>query len=274
MISKLRLAVKAALVVTIFASLAGAGGGDEYIRYTDSQFSYRLKLPEEWKRSVQDRDYTHVLTLRRGDRADITVTATSFDDKEKIKWEQWKNWYAKGIGSPVSSVIETRELPVGGTMYKIMVFEYVYRGRRMLQRTMLAKNGGRILVIECRAPIRYYSEYIDVFNKVMSSVDFSGGGTGEGEKAIESDTKTDRRNAGTVDTDKSQGRIGREEAKKDEFVEKEDTATAKLKDDNANTDAMKRLEEEKALLEEELKKIEELEKKGIIKRINDSEMGL
>ena len=273
MTSKLFTAARAALIISILATFSGAGGKNEYERYADSRFSYRLYVPAGWTRTARDLDYKHVLTLRRGDRADIAVTATTLDGEEKGKWEQWKTWAARGNGGRLRPIIETGEFTAGGTTFKIMVFEYTFRGRRVLQRTMLAKNGERLLAVECRSPIRFFSGYTEVFNKVMASVVFSTGDGGEGEKAIEFDADNKKKDAGKIDTDKKD----QKEIKKEDASEKEQAEAIKKEAEDTGSDStlsggMKKETTDRTVIEEELKKIEELERKGIIEKVDDSEI--
>lgn len=278
--SKKYTALKISLIILMLASFAGAGGGKEYERFTDGTFGFSLYIPAGWKRSARDQDSRHVLTLRRGDRADITVTATTLDGEEKIKWEQWKTWCTRGIGSPLRTIVETGEFAVNDATAQIMVFEYTYHGRRVLQRTMAAKNGNRLVIVECRSPLLYFSGYTDVFNVVMSGLNFSGAGGRENEKVVDFREEMKKSDADRKSADEKNQKIKKKDRgkiKKEDVVEKENPDLEQNDEGEGSVDATalddaKKENEEKIIIEEELKNIKELERKGIIEKIDDSEI--
>jgi hypothetical protein len=161
------------LSLICFALLLSGTAKNNYVRHADESFHYSIYLPSDWKKSGKILENKHTITLTRGGNADITVSATRLDDEERIKWETWNVWYLKGFGSRLLKIIATKELSVGNNILcKILVFEYTHREGSFLQRAMLFKYADNLLLIECRAPVRNFSRYTDLFNTVMASVKF------------------------------------------------------------------------------------------------------
>ena len=154
--------------------------GDDCTRYSDGVFNYSICLPRGWNKTYKDIGQRHIIGSKRKGGAEISVLASQFGDDEKLKWDNWMNSYVRVIGHEIRSIIETKEIPAGtDATVKLLVFDYSSRIGRMLQRTMLMKYSDKLLVVECRAPVRSFGRYTDLFNTVMSSVDLSGSLQGE-----------------------------------------------------------------------------------------------
>jgi hypothetical protein len=272
-----------------FALPALAARTDDFTRYADGTFKYSICVPREWGKSYKDIGYKHILTLARKNGAEITVSATRYDDDEKMKWADWKRWYIRGIGHNLMNIAETKEFAAGNdTLVRILVFDYTARGRRLVQRTMIARHGGSLLVVECRAPVGVFGRCTGLFNTVMSSVDFTGKLSGENmdflkegdggsvkrleQKKSEKDTgrekSSKKKETETVEPDK------KKEEKKEIEQKKEKKIDSGEEDEEEGEETDQGTEREmdsgtKKVIQEQLKKIEELENKGIIEKIDD-----
>jgi len=280
---------------------------DDCTRYVDAALNYSICLPREWNKTYREIGQRHILGSKRKGGAEISVSASPFGDDEKLKWDSWMNSYVRRIGHDIRSIIETKEIQAGtDATVKLLVFDYSSRIGRMLQRTMLMKYGDKLLVVECRAPVRSFGKYTDMFNTIMSSVDLSGSLEGESvevlkiaearpqkQAAIKKDTERKKREEKKAVTAKTLEKKAKPERKpviseevkptretiKPEEV-KPDSKTIKPEEVKPETEA-KRLEEMKPdrdkvvdpetqkLIEEELKKIQELEQKGIIEKMEE-----
>jgi hypothetical protein len=237
----------------------------------------------------------HILGSRRKGGAEISVSASPFGEDEQIKWDGWMKSGARGIRHDYRSIIETKEIPVGtDASIKLLVFDYSSRSGRMLQRTMLMRHGDTLLVVECRAPVRSFGAYTNLFNTVMSSVDMSGSLEGESVETLKvAEARPRKQPAITKETERKK----REEKKavapktlvKKEKPEKKPAMsgeaepyrkTIKPEEVKPETEA-RQIEEMKPdaqkavdpdtqkLIESELKKMQELEQQGIIEKIDE-----
>ncbi|MCP4130370.1 MAG: hypothetical protein GY754_05265 [bacterium] len=147
------------------------GADEEFSRYRDSRHNFSILIPRIWTKAKVDLKYKQILVLSRRDRSEIKITATKPDPKEKEKWKNWKKWYTKGIGRRLSEIIETKAITINKNITgKLLIFEYVSRGRRVLQKILLARFNETLLVIECSSPIKSFYKHDETFNIVMGSL--------------------------------------------------------------------------------------------------------
>ncbi|OHD66319.1 MAG: hypothetical protein A2176_07480 [Spirochaetes bacterium RBG_13_51_14] len=251
---------------------------DEYTRYRDDVFNYSMCVPAAWKKSYSDIGYKHIVSLAHSGGVEIMAAVSRFDDEEKEKWDTWKSWYVSGIGSSLMNIIETKEIAAGGdATIRILVFEFTTRGRKILQRTMLSKFRDNLLVIECRAPVNKFAAHTELFNTVMSSVDFSGRMKGNGievpDKVAPDDGKQGEAERLKQSREEEAERLKQsreEEAERLKQSRKEEAERLKQsrKEEAADTAGGEK-NESKEIIETELRKIEELERKGIIEKIDE-----
>jgi len=167
------------VIVALLPSMARAS---ECRRYSDTGFHYSICAPADWKKNYrEDGDRHHVIFRRaRAAGTEIAVTALPAGGEGAQELSVWRKLLGPGTGQGFRKIIETKDLAAGDNVtVKVVVFDYYSRGVRMLQRTMFSRYGSNTLVIECRAPIGSFSRYTDVFNEVMSSVDYTGTEAGE-----------------------------------------------------------------------------------------------
>jgi hypothetical protein len=281
------------LLITCFIFFTGFSAGaqaDECARYMDDTYRYSICVPVKWNKSYTDAGNRHVLNLAGKAGAGATVSASRYEGEEKTKWENWRRWYVRKIGHHFTNIIESKDIPAGsGVTIKLLVFEYSSRAGRMLQRTMLMKYGENILAVECRAPLRLFARHTDQFNKVMSSIDTSDNLQGErmellkrpdsGSGAVARKRRTDtpktverikpkpkpkpkpepdviKHKEPAPDAENKQA----EKAKPNADINKGDTTPAEAEVVNDP--------ETKRVIEAELKKIQDLEQKGIIEKVD------
>jgi len=265
----------------LLAAFSWPAAADDCTRYGDDTYGYSICVPGGWKKSYRDVGYRHILTLTRGSAA-IVASASRMDDDEKEKWESWKKWYVTGIGAGLMNIIETSEVAVGRqATIKLIVFQYTKRGTTLLQRTMLMKYGNNLLVIECRAPLGTFSNYTDLFNRVMSSADIAGALKGNSMDILNqaSGRKNKREETAdrTIRTEEKKP-VTIEETRPDTGGETKPDTMGETKTDTRgdstidtggekNADTMADTPESRKVIEAELKKIEELEQKGIIEKV-------
>jgi hypothetical protein len=284
-----------------------SANADDCIRYVDGVFNYSICLPQKWNKTYRDMGERHILGSKQKSGAEINVTASQFGDDEQLKWDSWMNSYVRKSKRDFRSIIETKEIQAGtDTAIKLIVFDYSSGMGRMLQRTMLMKHDDKLLVVECRAPVRSFGKYTDLFNTVMSSVDLTGSLEGESvetlkvaeagprkqpaikketarekreekkaaaSKTLEKKVKPEKKPVLSEETEPSRKTIKPEKVKPDIKVvkpekAKPETETRQTEETKPFTD--KAVDPEtKKLIENELKKIRDLEQKGIIEKMDD-----
>jgi len=283
----------------LFAAFLQPVLADDCTRYGDETYGYSICAPAGWNKSYKDIGYKHILTLTRGS-SEIVSSASRMDDEENAKWKSWKKWYLKGIGGSLMSIIETKEVRAGrDATIKLIVFQYRKGDATLLQRSMLMKYGDNLLVVECRAPIGSFSRHTDLFNGVMSSVDVSNVTKGNSMDVLRTQRKAERKKTAKRETREKEaikggsetgankmrdlekkGIIERiekggapegEEAKPDQKEkqepQKEDRQVRKEEPKpDTSADSMER----KKTIEAELKKLDDLEKKGVIEKVEES----
>ncbi|MBP7736857.1 MAG: hypothetical protein KA369_12850 [Spirochaetes bacterium] len=157
-----------------------ASRAEELKRYADGVYRYSIAAPRDWKRSYHEDGDRHLMTLKRGalPGAEIAVTAYRAGDGDALTWDGWKKKQSRGVA--FRKIIETKAMAGGGDVtVKMFVFDYPFRGTRVLQRTMISKFGDTFLAVECRAPLGLFGKYTDLFNEVMASVDYTGAMSGD-----------------------------------------------------------------------------------------------
>lgn len=166
------------LVIVMMPPAVSRAG--ELKRYADGAYRYSIAAPPDWKRSYREEGDRHLLTLKRGGApgAEIAVTAYRAGEGDALTWEGWRKKQPRGRA--FRKIIATRALAgEGGVTVRIFVFDYPHRGTMMLQRTMLSRFGDAFLAVECRAPLYLFGKYTDLFDAVMASVDYTGVMSGE-----------------------------------------------------------------------------------------------
>jgi hypothetical protein len=283
---------------TLIAAFIYPAGAENCTRYGDEAYGYSICVPGGWAKTYRDIGYKHIFSLTRGS-SEIVSSASRMDDEEKAKWKSWEKWYVKGIGGGLMNIIETREVQAGrDATIKLIVFQFSRRGTTLLQRSMLMKYRDNLLVVECRAPVGSFSRQTDLFNMVMSSVDVASavkgnsmdvlkladtrkktqGETRGREEKKGSQTEKDRMRDlekggilnkiedGTAPPDGSGKKEERvEEPKPDKKEEPQPVKRDEVKPDNTPESL-----ERKKVIEEELKKLDGLEKKGVIEKVEES----
>ncbi len=275
------------ILCIFFSSYAYA---DDCTRYIDGAFNYSICLPHKWNNTYRDLGQRHIIGSKRKGGAEISVSASQFGEDEQMKWDRWMKSGIRGIGHDFRSIIETKEIQAGSdATIKILVFDYSSRIGRMLQRTMLMKQSDKLLVVECRAPVRSFGKYTDLFNTVMSSVDLSGSLEGESVEALKvAGSKTQKQPAIKKEPARKKGAASKTLEKKARPEKKPVVSeeaeshrkTIKPEEVKPEPEVVKPEEmwpdtkkagdpETQKLIESELKKIQELEQKGIIEKMEE-----
>ncbi len=278
----------AVIVFTIVILLQAAARADECTRYVDSDYQYSICAPDNWKNTYKKDGDRHYMTFRHGRSAatEISVTASPVVGEEIPEGNDWKTWHSRSAGSGFRKIIETKELVFDGSIrVKVVLFDYYSRGVRMLQRTMLSRYGNSQVVIECRAPLRYFGTSTDIFNMVMSSVDYSGTMTGKAMDELDEEKTVPRKQPEPkkkAEPKNPAGNVKRPEPKEKKsdtgLNKKQDTArdvesgmgagSRKGGEVDVDIESIKDPEARK-IIEKELNTLQDLEQKGLIEKVDE-----
>ncbi len=237
-------------------------GADECARYADDASGYSVCLPPGWTPAFTDGAARRLDVRAPKGAAEISVSASSFGDREQKIWDGFRQWRTVETGRRVMKIIETDELRAADEVFfKLLLFEYTGRKGRTLQRSLLVRYGGRLLVVECSAPVGKFSRHSAAFNRAMASVEFTGAPRGE---KVERFAKAERSPDAAPGPDKDAVRERETapdgKAAPDEGGTTEGPTGGEAKKVEIDPDTMK-------IIEKELEKLQLLEEKGIIERV-------
>lgn len=142
-----------------------------YNSYSNARYNYHVLLPKGWEKSVMDLGYKHVILLNKGRYTEIKVSAMKPDKDDLKKWEDWSEWYIKGVGKRLLRIIETKNILIEKDIVgKVILFGYLDHHGNALQRVLIAKYLDNLIIIECKATLAYFKKYTETFNVVMGSL--------------------------------------------------------------------------------------------------------
>jgi hypothetical protein len=101
------------------------------------------------------------------------------------------SWQLRHIDPFLNKIIETEKITIRKKTAKLLVFEYRSNRQKILQRTMITRNGEFLYIIECKSPARSFYRNEKIFNIAMSSFSYISGkeepqnGESAGEQSID-----------------------------------------------------------------------------------------
>ena len=158
------------LTSAIIITLNGAPGiGKTFVNYENSEYNYRVIIPETWKKTITSDKSKQVLLITNNYNTSIKIEAVkSSDDIDKIIHE--KKWDLRQIDSRVESIIETPTVTLKNSASgKLLVFEYFSNRSTFLHRVFVSKNNGMAYIIDCKAPVWYFYRVEEIFNTALAS---------------------------------------------------------------------------------------------------------
>ena len=139
--------------------------------HVDNNYKYSIMIPGNWEKKILDLEYKRVIILNDGRNTEIKITVSGIEDHEFDKWDNWREWYIKGIGSNLRVILEKNRLNLDTNIKgKLLVFQYYSNGVKFLQRVLVNRFKKNQLVIECKSPVRTFYSYDRTFNIVMNSL--------------------------------------------------------------------------------------------------------
>ncbi len=158
-------------IITLIPVLLRADAG--YERMKSLRYGYSILVPSEWKKTVAELPEKTITLLRKGDSSEIAITASVDTEGEVEKWNTWRDWYMKDRGVLQREIVEIKDIPIHGSARgRMLLLEYTQRGERILQKVLIVRNKGLLLVVECRSTLKLYYRYSEIFENVSGSILF------------------------------------------------------------------------------------------------------
>ena len=164
--------ISALLLFCTVSAHAKETDDDSFERYNNTSFNFTMLLPVGWSKEEIDLTYSTVLLLSKKRETEIKITFSKTDRDEEIKWKNWKDWYTEGIGSGLKEIVDQDNITIGKNINgRLLVFEFYSKGRRLLQRIMIARYNNKQVVIECGSPVNLFYKHNDTFDTLMKSIE-------------------------------------------------------------------------------------------------------
>ena len=158
------------ITVTVFTTL-DLNSKEGFQIHVDNDYKYSIMIPGNWEKKTLDLEYKRVIILNDGRNTEIKITVSGIENRSFDKWDNWREWYIKGIGSNLRVILEKKRLnPDTNIKGKLLVFQYYSNGIKYLQRVLVNRFKKNQLVIECKSPVRTFYYYDKTFNIVMNSL--------------------------------------------------------------------------------------------------------
>lgn len=146
-----------------------------YETYNNNTFSYKISIPNLWKKEVLDYQDKHSMYVSADSDTSINIIVlkSDKDDLESIihkkKWDLWK------IDPGLNNIIETGRLELNKNLAgKLLIFEYRLNRHSILQRTLVTTNGKYIYIIECKSKVSTFYKYEEIFTSALASFMITG----------------------------------------------------------------------------------------------------
>jgi hypothetical protein len=153
------------------------GAHTEYTKYNNELFNYSIIVPYSWEFSDVDLDGKHVMTATKNKFTEIKVRAFKNADPNIEKTERENIWNLWEIDPGLNRIITSGDITIKKNITgKLFLFEYRSKRNKILQRTLITKNGNITYVIECKSTLKNFYRYEKSFNIAMSSFKYLSGG--------------------------------------------------------------------------------------------------
>ncbi len=187
-----------------------------YARYSNKTYNYEITVPSRWKTDEVTLEKRHIFISFSGHN-EIKVRAFVSEEPDIDKTIRKRKWNLRAIDPNLNRILETEKITVRKNITgKLLVFEYRSRNRKLLQRTMITRNGDTVYIVDCKAPVRTFYRNEEAFNIAHSSFRLLHGAAKDEISDAESKDGGDEEGAVDFDdiTDKS-GETKKEHVKKD-----------------------------------------------------------
>lgn len=170
---KLRNIASGFAVFLAITSLGTGHGQTEtgYKKYSNQQFNYSIIVPSAWSLYDLNLSDKHIMLVETNRTTEIKIRAFKSADTDFDKMVSKNSWQLRKIDPLLNKIIETEKIVIRQKTSKLLVFEYRSRRTKILQRTMITKNGDTIYIIECKSPISTFYNFENTFNIALSSFD-------------------------------------------------------------------------------------------------------
>lgn len=154
------------LLVIVCSAFAEAG----FNNYRNEGFNYAILIPSSWKKIEINLSEKHILSVTTGSTAEIKVKAVKTPGADIEKIIHMNKWDLRKIDPALNEIISSENITIKNSVAgKLFVFEFRSNRKNLLQRTMITRSGGVVYIVECRASLRTFYRYEEIFNTALSS---------------------------------------------------------------------------------------------------------
>ncbi len=162
------------IIITLFLILVSFqlnAASTRFGTYENKNYNYEIIVPVSWqKKESAAADHQHSMYAKLNSSTFIRVRAfkSPTEDIEKIIHSE--TWDLKKIDPRLNKILETEKIQIQKNITgKLLIFDYRAKKNNLLQRTLVALNGGIIYIIECKSPIGTFYKYEDIFTTALAS---------------------------------------------------------------------------------------------------------
>ena len=148
----------------------------KYSTYINKSYNYEIIVPKSWQKDESVKEDKHSMYSKINASTGIKVRAfkSSNDDIEKIIHAE--TWDLKKIDPRLNKILETEQIKIQKNITgKLLLFDYRTKSSSLLQRTLIAVNGGIVYIVECKSPISTFYKYEDIFTTAIASFKYLDG---------------------------------------------------------------------------------------------------
>ncbi|MCX8009296.1 MAG: hypothetical protein N3A54_06410 [Patescibacteria group bacterium] len=158
--------------IAFFASLSNIYGdthGGLYSKHTSEEYKYEILVPAHWSIDEITLPHKHIfISFYKDSEIRIRAIVVKDDNAQPILWK--RRWNLRGIDPLLQEIIDTGNIRIRKNICdSLLVFEYRAKQKKMLQRTMICKNGNIIYIVDCKAPTNVFYRHEKHFNVALSS---------------------------------------------------------------------------------------------------------
>ncbi len=163
-----------------------------YQKFKSDKFNYEIVLPQSWEVATIDMTKKHIMNAVKNDTLDIKVRVYKTEESDYDRVVSKKSWDLRRIDPLLSKILETEKIKIKKNVRgKLLIFEYRSKRKKILQRTMISRNGDMIYIVDCKAPLRQFYRYETIFNVALSSFKYLTPSSDDEENKESDDTEED-----------------------------------------------------------------------------------
>jgi hypothetical protein len=160
----------------ILGSFPVTAAGIQFGTYINKNYNYEIIIPVSWQKEESAITDKHSMYVKINANTGIKVRAFRSSDEDIEKIIHAETWDLKKIDPRLNKILETEKIQIQKNITgKLLLFDYRAKKNNLLQRTLIAVNGGIIYIVECKSPISTFYKYEDIFTTALASFKYIDG---------------------------------------------------------------------------------------------------